>query len=78
MSTSLRWQTNFALGKNGGRGSSSPSTGWVVPIRIRMSWTCRWSKDTKSTSSGVSPQVASAEVTVLYSVESRVFESRSP
>ena len=46
VSTSLRWQMNLALGKNGGRGSGSPSTAWVVPIRIRMSCTCRWSKDT--------------------------------
>ena len=65
MSTSLRWQMNFAFGKNGSRASGSPSTGLVVPIRMRMSWTCRWSNETKSTSAGVSPALASASSTVL-------------
>ena len=46
VSTSLRWQRNFAFGKKGSFGSDSPSTGFVVPISRRMSWTCRWSNET--------------------------------
>src|SRR2546421_6349933 len=70
VSTSLRWKTNFALGKNGARGSFSPGIGSVVPIVIRRSCTWRWSKDTKSTSGGLSPTCASACSTVWYSVVS--------
>src|SRR5256885_1389616 len=52
VSTSLRWNTNFALGKNGARGSFSPSTASVVPIVMRRSCTWRWSNETKSTAPG--------------------------
>src|SRR3954452_1360937 len=78
VSTSLRWHRNFARGKKGLRGSGSPSTACEVPIRIRMSCTCRWSNETKATSAGDSPQEASACSTVLYSLASTLFESHSP
>src|SRR3954453_14356690 len=46
VSTSLRWLTNLAFGKNGLRGSWSSGTGSLVPISKRQSCTCRWSKAT--------------------------------
>src|SRR5436305_13510982 len=70
VSTSLRWQRKRALGKNGGRGSFSPGIGSLVPMVMRRSCTCRWSKETKSTSAGPSPTDARASATVWYCVVS--------
>src|SRR5581483_6624580 len=69
VSHSLRWAISLALGKSGSRGAGSPSMGSVVPRMKRRSCTCRWSKLTKSTSSGRSPRVARASAGSCQSLE---------
>src|SRR3954454_3540265 len=78
VSTSLRWLRNLALRKNGGFGSRSSSTGSVVPISIRQSCTCRWSKLTKSTSSRVRPQMRRPSSTELKIFPKILYDSVSP
>ena len=65
MSHSLRWVISFAFGKSAGSGPASPSIGSLEPSVKRTSWTCRWSKLMKSTSSGATPAFASASGTGL-------------
>src|SRR4051794_23099277 len=68
VSHSLRCVSSFAFGNSGSTASGWPGGGSVEPRTKRTSWTWRWSKLMKSTSSSARPVSARALSTVFQTL----------